>query len=163
MHLIIKCIKHSLNVFTGTRTASVGQDLVFELFCQLRNVHNVNKQGGYQNNMVHFTTYHSLVISFSKKKTWIFNLCRLAFKTGLWFNSGLVEATTNSAVINENNLLFVFFLGGGGNLILHPNNQHWLVGWASSTLLMQQGSWSVKSHYKSYQPHRWRYRRLKSC
>lgn len=112
MHLIIKCIKHSLNVFTGNRTASVGQDLVFELFCQLRNVHNVNKQGGYQNNMVHFTTYHSLVISFSKKKTWIFNLCRLAFKTGLWFNSGLVEATTNSAVINENNLLFVFFLGG---------------------------------------------------
>lgn len=68
VHLTIKCIKHSLNLFTGSRTASVGQDLVFELFCLLRNVHNVNKQGGYKNNMVHCTTYHSLVISLSKKK-----------------------------------------------------------------------------------------------
>lgn len=76
--------------------------------------------------MVHFTTYHSLVISLSKKKPEFLTFVVLPSKLGFDSILDYLEATTNSAVINENNLLFVFFFfgGGGGNLILHPNNQH---------------------------------------
>lgn len=64
--------------------------------------------------MVHFTTYHSLVISLSKKNPEFLTFVVLPSKLGFDSILDYLEATTNSAVINENNLLFVFFFFFGG-------------------------------------------------
>lgn len=93
--------------------------------------------------MVHFTTYHSLVISLSKKNPEFLTFFVLPSKLGFDSILDYLEATTNSAVINENNLLFVvFFFWGGGRKSHTTSKQPALTGGlgTSSTLLMQQGS-----------------------
>lgn len=81
--------------------------------------------------MVHFTTYHSLVISLSKKKPEFLTFVVLPSKLGFDSILDYLEATTNSAVINENNLLFVFFFFGGGEEIsyyIQTTSTDWWAG-----------------------------------